>query len=224
MNEIDYLKELPQETIKKILFKTPASDIISLCITDSYIQYICNDDIFWKEYVIKNNNLYTSVVTMWKNLIEDSTNFTWKRLAQLYELEQISKYKLNFWEMLSWDDMINIREITWDQLKSLYKLGKGIIVVIDMTNYFISIRPEMLLIDVIKEIISIPHNKTNVSFEIFELILYHPFRLHDIQYIQYDKSNNKLNTYDPNANLSFPYDDMPLEMMLFNILEQITVN
>jgi hypothetical protein len=46
MYQYDYFKNLPIDAIKEVLYKTPASDVISLCMTDLYIQDICNDETF----------------------------------------------------------------------------------------------------------------------------------------------------------------------------------
>jgi hypothetical protein len=55
--DIDYLKTLPYDTIKDILYNSSVDEINSLCSTDKYIQRICNDENFWKQYVFNKHGI-----------------------------------------------------------------------------------------------------------------------------------------------------------------------
>jgi hypothetical protein len=53
----NYLQTLPYEILRDTLFDLPIKDVFSLCSTDKFIQTICNDDIFWRDYIFQNYNL-----------------------------------------------------------------------------------------------------------------------------------------------------------------------
>ena len=67
-----YSSQLPLDIIRRQLYELSVNDIMSLCTTEKYIQVICNDDRFWREYVITRYNI----------------THPWKQLARLYEREK----------------------------------------------------------------------------------------------------------------------------------------
>jgi hypothetical protein len=115
MNEHDYFKNLSIDTIKDILYKTPANDIISMCTSDIYIyRTYATMKIFplrWKRYTIKHYDLPFWTVNMWDRLLDDHS-LTWKELARLYELEILSGYKLNFKDITNWHSKLVFGDIT----------------------------------------------------------------------------------------------------------------
>lgn len=63
--------EIPNDTMKLILYELSVKEITLLCSTDKNIQLICNDEQFWREYVnLRHNN----VINPWKELAKLSEN------------------------------------------------------------------------------------------------------------------------------------------------------
>ena len=161
---------------------------------------------------------------MWEKYI-NKNEITWKALARFYELEQLSNHKMHVQEIFNWYEMTSYGIISWEKLTRLYKLGKPIMITSDTIDDYITIRPEMLLVDVIKEIINILNDKykIGVNHKIFRLLLSHPLNWFEAYFIHYDESSNKLSKYDKEINKWEPYDDIPLEMLLFDMLEEIII-
>jgi hypothetical protein len=84
MNESDYTKMIPIEVVKEMLNTMSVDNINSLCSTDKYIQIICRDEKFWREYIINNHQLEGNELLLWE-LNVNHQNITWHELASLYE-------------------------------------------------------------------------------------------------------------------------------------------
>ncbi|SNW62527.1 F-box domain-containing protein [Orpheovirus IHUMI-LCC2] len=50
---------LPNETIYDIYFNLHPSELLAICNVNKFVRTICNDNIFWKQYVRKNYFVYT---------------------------------------------------------------------------------------------------------------------------------------------------------------------
>ena len=67
-----YTRTLPLDMIRKTLYDLSVTEILSICSTDKNIQIICEDDNFWRDYILYN---YKSQ--------------PWKQLAKSYGREKI---------------------------------------------------------------------------------------------------------------------------------------
>ena len=83
MNDIEYLTTLPHEIVKKTLFNMPIKDILSLCSTDKYIQSVCKDDLFWKDYIYRTYNITATETAIWTESITLGL-LSWKQIASGY--------------------------------------------------------------------------------------------------------------------------------------------
>jgi hypothetical protein len=223
MSHDDYFKNLPMDTIKEVLYKTPANDIMSMCMTDVYIKDICNDENFWKRYTIKNYDLPFWTVNMWDSVFDDY-EITWKDLARLYELETISGYKLNFNDITGWYAELDLGDITWEELYQLFKSGKPIKVELEDNIKYITITPDMLVKDVVKKIqktlnISIkPHTQFELIFK--DNMMSRPAA----SYIRYDTTNDYVQLLRLFDWRWVETNDVPIgENSIFELLDKIKV-
>jgi hypothetical protein len=221
MSQYDYLKNLPIDTIKEVLYKIPASDIISLCIADMYIQNICADANFWESYTIKTNYLPSWTVNMWNHVLDDHA-LTWKEIARLYELEKISGYKLNFKELIRWYEKVIAADITWEELYQLFKFGKPIPVEKKDKYKYITIHPDMLLKDVLKNIAETFNFSITTCTNFLLRFNRHPMKADDQCYVNYDVNNDNLKVY--NTITWSKYEDVPIgENNIFQLLSEIII-
>lgn len=81
---MDYTKYLPNDMLKQTLYPLPVKDIMAMCSTDTKIQSICNDEQFWKEYVLQNHN----ITKPWKELAKLTDN---QKIINIYQLGRYYK-------------------------------------------------------------------------------------------------------------------------------------
>ena len=83
------LRSIPTDMFKKILYKVPADSLFEMCETDKYVQIICEDETFWRQYVElnydpKDYKINTDWDTFRKFRVRSDKNFrifTFKDLA-----------------------------------------------------------------------------------------------------------------------------------------------
>jgi hypothetical protein len=222
MNDHDYFKNMSIDAIKEVLYKTPTSDITSLCLTDLYIQDICNDETFWKSYAIKANNLSASTVNIWNGRIT-SYGLTWKELARLYELEILSGYKLKLKEIMDWHKKLTSGLITWEDLYRLFEAGKPIIVINEQRFGYVTIKPEMFLKDVLKRI----RKMWSISMEtssMFEISFDHPLGGHITNNVLYNVLDDNVLVLDIVTHGWIEYEQVPIgENCTFELIYEIRV-
>jgi hypothetical protein len=192
-----------------------------------YIQDICNDENFWKQYTIQSHHLPSWTVNMWDSVFDDY-QITWKDLARLYELETISGYKLNFKDIVDWHEKLMFNHITREELHQLFKYGKPIPVEIQGDVKYITISPDMLLKDIIKKIRDTRNIKINDV--IFELFFYQPIKGGDHDeddYIRYNENKDIVEFFNIRNDqwYWYAYADLPIgENKIFDLLNYIKVN
>jgi hypothetical protein len=80
----DYFRTLPREILIDTLYDTGIGELLSLCSTDIHMRDICDDDGFWKKYVIRNFRPSRIMTKSWQEDFIDFDEFTWKNIAKTY--------------------------------------------------------------------------------------------------------------------------------------------
>jgi hypothetical protein len=148
-------------------------------------------------------------------------HINWKKLALLYELGTESEVKLTFDDIMHWNEALDHKDQTWNEIVYLYKLGRPIFI---GYNEYISIRPDMLLGDILKYIIKVTSNLKDTNNIEFKIYVYSPFNIASHSYfLRYNLDNGKIHLFfDRYWNL---YDnDIPIgENKLYQLIAGIEI-
>jgi hypothetical protein len=116
---INYLEIIPVEIIHEILFNLHIKYILSLCVTNKYMDKLGNDDDFWKIYL----SMTDGVIYSWKRKALSSLSS--EKLIPIYDIknniigEIVIRPKMIFIDMLE-----KIRKIApYTHFKILTTLG-----------------------------------------------------------------------------------------------------
>jgi hypothetical protein len=118
MNQYDYFKGLPEDSIKEILYKTPASDIIFLSMTDIYIYRIYATMKLFPTGGRKNLSFFRPAKTKKKKKLGQ---FSAQREALRWKGCTIKNNRLPYWTVNMWDRLLDDHGLTWKELARLYE-------------------------------------------------------------------------------------------------------
>lgn len=77
---MNQFKTIPIEIFRETLLKINRDTIRSMCSTNRYIQNICNDEIFWRDYYIMNIEPIEEMYTIYKEYV-DKNVISWKQIV-----------------------------------------------------------------------------------------------------------------------------------------------